>query len=138
MNSLSIPCLSLCSEDPATYTDATPFFQAIHTAAWQKQIVLAPHPYCPAVTGAEDHFEGVQKPATSCECRSAASMVVAIRTMSARGSRAGTGLWERLQWSFGDKQAQGFTYKGTTKKYPVLIGVCGPVHPLPRFEDLLP
>jgi aryl-phospho-beta-D-glucosidase BglC (GH1 family) len=81
-------------QDPATYTDATPFFQAIHFAKWQKQIVLAPHPYCPAVTGAEDHFEG-------------------------------TGLWERLQWSFGDKQAQGFTYKGTTKKYPVLIGEFG-------------
>jgi hypothetical protein len=45
----------------------------------------------------------------------------------ARGFRAGTGLWERLQWSFGDKQAQGFTYKGTTKKYPVLIGVYDPV-----------
>jgi hypothetical protein len=86
--------------------------------------VLSPHPYCPAVTGAVDHFEGVHKSANLSERRFAASMVIAICAMSARGSRAGTGLWERLQWSFGDKQAQGFTYKGTTKKYPVLIGVC--------------
>ena len=50
-----------------------------------------------------------------------------------RGSRAGSGLWERLQWSFGDKQAQGFTYKGTTKKYPVLIGVYDPVQHLPQL-----
>lgn len=40
----------------------------------------------------------------------------------AASRRAGKGLFERLQWSFGDKQAQGFTYQGTTKKYSVLTG----------------
>ena len=42
--------------------------------------------------------------------------------ISGLGCCAGKELWDRLQWSFGDKQAEGFTYQGTTKKYPVLIG----------------
>ena len=76
--------------------------------------------------------------ANSCGCQYAASMVVATCTMFTCGSRAGTGLWERLQWSFGDKQAQGFTYKGTTKKYPVLIGARDPEQMLPQLLVLLP
>jgi hypothetical protein len=48
--------------------------------------------------------------------------VVTLSIISALGCCAGKELWERLQWSFGDKQATGFTYQGTTKKYPVLIG----------------
>lgn len=48
----------LCRKDPQLYADATPFFQAIHNAAWEKQVVLSPHPYCPAVTAATDHYQG--------------------------------------------------------------------------------
>lgn len=76
------------------YADATPFFQAIHNAAYRNQIVLSPHVYCPRVTGATDHFSG-------------------------------SGLYERLNWSFGDKQKNGFTFQGTTKKYAVMNGEFG-------------
>lgn len=38
---------------------------------------------------------------------------------------AGSSLYERLDWSFGDKQKKGFTFKGTTRKYPVMLGEFG-------------
>mmetsp|Transcript_8637 Transcript_8637/g.25922 ORF Transcript_8637/g.25922 Transcript_8637/m.25922 type:complete len:303 (-) Transcript_8637:493-1401(-) len=38
---------------------------------------------------------------------------------------AGNGLYEHLDWSFGDKQTKGFNYQGTTRQYAVMLGEFG-------------
>ena len=103
-----------------------------------------------AVTGAADHYAGVPRasvPACSpmhCSCPVPCllldcSAIVAMlpERVERPGSRCccdcnpfspaspGQGLWWRLQNSFGDKQSTGYTYGGTTVKYPIINGEFG-------------